>query len=81
MMKLEALTQSEVSQKEKDRHHMILLICGVKNMAQIIYLQNRKDHGHGGQTRVCYGERSLGLIDENYCIWSRQAMRPYCTEQ
>ena len=27
-MELETLILSEVSQKEKDRHHMILLICG-----------------------------------------------------
>ena len=25
-------------------------------MAQMIYLQNRKDHGHVGQTCVCQGE-------------------------
>ena len=28
-MELETLILSEVSQKEKDRHHMISLICGV----------------------------------------------------
>ena len=40
-------------------------------MAQMMYLQNRKDHGHVGQTHVCQqeGERvgwtgSLGLVDE-----------------
>ena len=45
-------------------------------MAQMIYLRNRKDHGHVGQTHVCWGEgeegvgwiRSLGLVDENCCI-------------
>ena len=42
----------EVSQKEKDRHHMISLICGIYNMAQMVYLQNIKDHGHLGQIRV-----------------------------
>ena len=54
-MELETLILSEESQKEKDRHHMISLICGVENMAQMIYLQNRKDHGLGGQTCVCQG--------------------------
>ena len=41
-------------------------------MAKMIYLQNRKDHGHVGQTCVCRGEgkgvgwiESLGFIDEN----------------
>ena len=28
-MELETLILSEVSQKEKDKHHMISLICGV----------------------------------------------------
>ena len=28
-MDLESVIQSEVSQKEKDKYHMILLICGV----------------------------------------------------
>ena len=28
-MELEILTPSEVSQKEKDKHHMISLICGI----------------------------------------------------
>ena len=51
-------------------------------MAQMIYRQNRKDHGHLGQTPVCWGEGervgwigSLGLVDENSCIWSGRAMR------
>ena len=49
----------------------------------MIYLQNGNDHGHVGQTGVCQGEGegggwigSLGLVDENSCIWSGQAMRP-----
>ena len=29
------------------------LTFGVLNMAQMIYLQNRKHHGHVGQTCVC----------------------------
>ena len=28
-MQLEILTLSEVSHKEKDKHHMIILICGI----------------------------------------------------
>ena len=41
-------------------------------MAQMTYSQNRKDHGHVGQTPVCQREGeglgwigSLGLLDEN----------------
>ena len=29
LMELEILILSEVSQKEKDKHHMISLICGI----------------------------------------------------
>ena len=29
-------------------------------MAQMIYLPNKKDHGHGGQTRVLGGEGGTG---------------------
>ena len=48
----------------------------------MIYLQNRKDHEHVGQPHVCWGEGegvgwtgSLGLVDENFSIWSGWAMR------
>ena len=34
-MELETLTLSDVSQKEKDRYHMISLISGILYMAQI----------------------------------------------
>ena len=54
----------------------------------MIYLQNRKDHGHGGQIHVCQGEGegvgwigSLGLVDKNSCIWSGWAMRSCCIAQ
>ena len=32
-IQLEVLILSEVSHKEKDKYHMILLICGIENMA------------------------------------------------
>ena len=48
----------------------------------MIYLQNRKYHGHVGLTGVFRGEGegvgwigSLGLVDENSSIWSGRAMR------
>ena len=34
-------TPSEVSQNEKDKHHMVSLICGIENGAKWTYLQNR----------------------------------------
>ena len=54
----------------------------------MIYLKKRKDHGHVGQTYVWEGEEegvgwigNLELVDENYCIWSGQAMRSCCIAQ
>ena len=34
-LNLEIIIPSEVSQKEKDKYHMISLICGVYNMTQM----------------------------------------------
>ena len=34
-MQLEIIILSEVSQTEKDKYHMISLICGIQNMAQM----------------------------------------------
>ena len=34
-MQLDILTLSEVSQKDKDKHHTISFICGIQNMAQM----------------------------------------------
>ena len=73
----ETLIPSEVSQKEKDKYHVISLISG-----NLIYDTNecfhrKETHGLGEQTCVCRGEgegvgwtRSLGLTDANYCIRS-----------
>ena len=38
---LELIILSEVSQTEKDKYNMISLICGIQNMIQTTYLQNR----------------------------------------
>ena len=63
---------------------MLSLIYRVKNMARMISLQNRIDHGHVGQPLVFWGEgegvgwtgrESLWLVDENSSIWSGWAMR------
>ena len=57
---MDSLTPSEVSQKEKDKHHMISLTCGAYNMAQMITYKTETDHGHGGQTCVCQGSGEGG---------------------
>ena len=39
---------SEVSQKEKDKYHMISLICGLYNMAQMnLSTEKKQTHGLG----------------------------------
>ena len=40
-MDQEIIILTEVSQKEKDKHHRIPLICGIQNMTKWTYLQNR----------------------------------------
>ena len=71
-MELKILILSEISQKEKDKYHMILHIWNLihgTNEKKTMDLENRlvvaKAEGEGvGWTG------SLGLINANYCIWS-----------
>ena len=47
-MDMEIIILSEVSQKEKDKYHMISLICGIQNMAQInLSTEKKQTNGHG----------------------------------
>ena len=49
-MDLESIILSGVSRKEKDKYHMILLICGIlKNMIQM-NLFTKQPNGHRKQT-------------------------------
>ena len=41
-MPLEMIILSEISQKEKDKYHMMSLICGLYNMAQMNLSTKRK---------------------------------------
>ena len=67
------LTLSEVSQKEKDKYHMISLICGESKIGhRRTYLQNRDrlrdpEHIHVAAKGEGVGGRpgSLGLADAN----------------
>ena len=75
-MELETLILSEVSQKEKDKYHMI------SHIWNLIYGTNepfhrKENHGLGEQTCGCPRgeggsgmESELGLIDADYCPWS-----------
>ena len=42
-MDLEIVTLSEVSQKEKDKYHMMSLICGIWNMTQMNIYETQTD--------------------------------------
>ena len=40
-MDFEGIMLSKISQTEKDKYHMILLTCGVKNKPKLIESKNR----------------------------------------
>ena len=44
-IKLEILILSEVGQKEKDKQHLISLVCGLSNMAQT-HLSTKQKQSH-----------------------------------
>ena len=76
-MDLEVIILSEVSQKEKNKYHMISLIGGIKNMTQMNLSSKQKQiQRPKEQTCGCQGGRvagvgwmgSLGLVDANYYI-------------
>ena len=84
-MELETLILNEVSQKEKDKCHMVSLISGIQYMAQmnlstekkIMDLENRLVVPKREVEEVGWVGR-LGLIDANYCLWNGLAMRCCC---
>ena len=59
-MDLEIIILSEVSQAEKDKYHVISLICGILNMTQRnLFMKQKQTHGHRKQT---YGyQRGKGV--------------------
>ena len=66
----------QVSQKEKDKYHMISLICGIKNMAEMNLSEEKKQtHRYREQTCGCQAgggecgmDWELGMVDANYYI-------------
>ena len=46
-MDLEGIMLSKISQTDKDKYHMILLTCGVKNKPKLIESKNRLVVGRG----------------------------------
>ena len=47
---------SDISQKEKDKYHMISLTCGIQNMAQTnLSTKQKQTHRHTEQICSCQG--------------------------
>ena len=61
-MELETLTLSELSQKEKDKHHRLSLISGISYMAQM-NLYRKETHRPGEKTCGCQGGRGGSGMD------------------
>ena len=74
-MDSEIIILSKVSQKEKEKCHMISLICGIQHMAQM-NISMIQTHKHREQTCGCQGRERIGeerigssrLADANYYI-------------
>ena len=56
-MDLEIILLSEVSQKEKDKYHVISLICGILKYDTNELIYEAETDSHGEQTCGCQGER------------------------
>ena len=66
-MDLKIIILSEVIQKEKDKYHMISLICGIENTIQInLSTKQKQTHGYREQTCGCqcmWRWKGLGVWD------------------
>ena len=63
-MQLEIIILSEVSQKEKDKYHMISLICGISNMTQMnLSMKQKQTNGHREPTGGCQGGGGWGGME------------------
>ena len=62
-MQLEILILSEVSQKEKDKHHRISLICDLQDGTMNLSTKQKQTRTHREQTCGCQegGERGSGM--------------------
>ena len=68
-MDLEIIILSEVNQK--DKYHMISLICGISNMTQMnLSTKQKQTCGHQGREGVGKGRiGSLELADTDYLLY------------
>ena len=68
-MELETLILSEVSQKEKDKYHMISLISGIKYTSQMnLSTEKKQTHGHGEQTYGCQEREGESGMDWEFGV-------------
>jgi len=73
-VELETLILSEISQKEKDKYHMISLISGIYYMAQVNLSTEKKIMDLENRLVVAKREEGVGwmgsleLTDANYCF-------------
>ena len=67
-MDLEITILSEVSQTEKDKYHMISLICGIQNMIQMcLFIKQKQTHRRRKQT-YGYQRGRGGQINQEFGI-------------
>ena len=73
-MDLEIITLNEVSQKEKDKYHMISFTGGIWNMTQTnLPVKQKQTHRHWEQTCSCQGRGGGGGRDWNFGIsWCKR---------
>ena len=77
-------TQSEVSQKEKEKYHIISLTCGIENRTQMnMSVKQRQTHRYRKQSCGCQGESegnigSLGIAKANYYTQDGPTTETYC---
>ena len=66
-MKLEIVILNEVSQKEKDKHHMISLIRGIQNMAWM-NLSTKQKQTYRNREQIC-GCQGMGREWDGLGVW------------
>ena len=63
-LQLETIILCEVSQKEKDKYHVMLLTCGISNMTQVnLSMKQKQNHGHREQSGGCQGGEGWGGME------------------
>ena len=83
-MNLEIMILSEVSQKEKDKYHIISFMCGIENRTQMNMSAKQKEtHRYRKQRCSCQGESegkigSFGIAEANYSRQDGQTTKIYC---